>query len=148
MKLHNLKPTKGSRDERTRKGRGHAAGKGKTAGKGEAGQNKRSGGGVRPGFEGGQNPWFRRVPKRGFTNINHVEYQTVSLEALNTSFKANEKVTVEKLLKLRLVRKADMPVKILNNGKISIALTVEVQAFSKTAKAAIEKAGGKTVEIK
>ncbi len=148
MKLHNLKPTKGSRSDRTRKGRGHAAGKGKTAGKGEAGQNKRSGGGVRPGFEGGQNPWFRRVPKRGFTNINHVEYQTVSLNDLQKSFKDGDIVTVKTLLEKRIVRKKKSPVKILNNGKISSKLIVQVQAFSGAAKAAIEKVGGKAEVIK
>ncbi|MCP4337135.1 MAG: 50S ribosomal protein L15 [Mycoplasma sp.] len=148
MKLHNLKPTKGSREERTRKGRGHAAGKGKTAGKGESGQNKRSGGGVRPGFEGGQNPWFRRLPKRGFKNINHIKYQIVSLDKLNEKFKANDIVTIKELLELKIVRKKDAPIKILNNGKIKIALTVKANAFSEKAKIAIEKAGGKVELVK
>ncbi len=147
MKLHNLKSTIGSRQEKTRKGRGHAAGKGKTAGKGEAGQNKRSGGGVRPGFEGGQNPWFRRLPKRGFTNVNHVEYETINLSVLDKAFKANETVNSKILLEKGITRRKSMPVKILGNGKITKALTIEVQAISKSAKAAIEKAGGK-VEVK
>ncbi len=147
MKLHELKSTEGSRELRTRKGRGHAAGKGKTAGKGEAGQNKRSGGGVRPGFEGGQNPWFRRLPKRGFINVNHIEYQTVSLARLNKEFKANETVTKAILLERRILRRKNLPVKVLGTGKITKALTIQVQAISATAKDAIEKAGGK-VEVK
>ncbi|CAM9145906.1 50S ribosomal protein L15 [Mycoplasma todarodis] len=147
MKLHELKSTEGSRKLRTRKGRGHAAGKGKTAGRGENGQNKRSGGGVRPGFEGGQNPWFRRLPKRGFTNVNHVEYETVNLSTLEKAFNANDVVTKEILLEKRITRRKTMPVKVLGNGKITKALTIQVQAISASAKAAIEAAGGK-VEVK
>lgn len=144
MKLHSLKPNEGSRKEKTRVGRGHAAGKGKQAGKGQSGQNKRSG--TRPGFEGGQNPWFRRVPKRGFNNINHIEYQVVSLEDLELNFEANEEITVDKLNDLKIARNKNMPVKLLSNGTVTKKFIVKVNAASQSAIKQIEEAGG-TVEV-
>lgn len=144
MKLHSLKHNEGARTEKHRVGRGHAAGKGKQAGKGQSGQNKR--GGTRPGFEGGQNSWFRRVPKRGFKNINHIEYQVVSLSSLDESFKNNDVVTPEILFEKKLARDKNMPIKILANGNISKKLTIKVNAASQTAIEAIKKAGG-TLEV-
>ncbi len=144
MKLHSLKPNEGSRKEKTRVGRGHAAGKGKQAGKGQSGQNKRTG--TRPGFEGGQNPWFRRVPKRGFNNINHIEYQVVSLEDLELNFKENDEVTIDKLNELKIARNKNMPIKLLSNGKVTKKFVVKVNAASQSAIKQIENAGG-TVEV-
>ena len=145
MKLHNLKPNEGARKDRHIVGRGHAAGKGKQAGKGQSGQNKR--GGTRPGFEGGQNPWFRRLPKRGFNNVNHVEYQVVTLETLETKFNTGAVVDFKSLTKAKAIRRK-IPVKILSTGKLSKKLTITVDAVSKSAKAAIEKAGGSVTLIK
>ncbi len=144
MKLENLKSTPGSRPSKHRVGRGHAAGKGKQAGKGQSGQNKR--GGTRPGFEGGQNPWFRRLPKRGFNNVNRIEYAIVSLADLNTKFKDGDDVNIEMLLNAGLINNKNLPVKILANGEIKIKLTLKINAISKSAKQAIESAGGK-VEV-
>ena len=143
MKLHELKPNEGARKEKYRAARGMAQGRGKQAGKGQSGQNKR--GGTRPGFEGGQNPWFRRLPKRGFKNFNHVEYQVVNLATLEKLFKEGEEVTVETLKAKNLVNR-NTPVKLLANGSLKKKLTVKVNAASKTAITAVEKAGGK-VEI-
>ena len=139
MKLHELKPNKGARKDKHRKGRGHAAGKGKQAGLGQSGQNKR--GGTRPGFEGGQNPWFRRLPKRGFNNINKVNYQIVTLGQLDAKFKDGDKVSFETLVKAGLANRT-LPVKILTKGSLSKKLTVNVSSASKTAIEAINKAGG------
>lgn len=144
MELHTLKSNDGARKDKHRVGRGHAAGKGKQAGKGQSGQNKRKG--HRPGFEGGQNPWFRRLPKRGFNNINHIEYQVVSLSDINEFFKNGDVVDSEKLHALKLARKTSMPIKLLSNGTIDKKVTVKVNAASKSAIEAIEKAGGK-VEV-
>lgn len=144
MKLHSLKPNEGSRKEKTRVGRGHAAGKGKQAGKGQSGQNKRTG--TRPGFEGGQNPWFRRVPKRGFNNVNHIEYQVVSLEDLELNFEANDEITIEKLNDLKIARNKNMPVKLLSNGTVTKKFTVKINAASQSAIKQIEKVGG-SVEV-
>lgn len=141
MKLHTLKPNEGARKEKHRVGRGHAAGKGKQAGKGQSGQNKR--GGTRPGFEGGQNPWFRRLPKRGFNNINHIEYQVVSLDSLEKTFKTNEVIDAEKLHQTKLARNKNLPIKLLANGKVTKKFTIKVNAASKSAIAAVEAAGGK-----
>ncbi|MBN3534979.1 50S ribosomal protein L15 [Mycoplasma procyoni] len=141
FKLHTLVSAEGSRKEKHRKGRGHAAGKGKQAGRGQSGQTKR--GTVRPGFEGGQNPLFRRLPKIGFNNINKVEYQTISLARLEEVYKANETVTLESLFEKRLVRRKTMPVKLLANGTLTKKLTIQVNAASVSAKEAVEKAGGK-----
>ncbi|MFX3624252.1 MAG: 50S ribosomal protein L15 [Ectobacillus sp.] len=146
MKLHELKPAEGSRKVRNRVGRGIGSGNGKTAGKGHKGQNARSGGGVRLGFEGGQTPLFRRLPKRGFTNINRKEFAIVNLEALNR-FEDGTEVTPELLLETGVISKVNNGVKILANGKLEKKLTVKAHKFSSTAKEAIEAAGGKTEVI-
>ena len=145
MKLHELKPAEGSRKVRNRVGRGIGSGNGKTAGKGHKGQNARSGGGVRPGFEGGQNPLFRRLPKRGFTNINRKEYAIVNLEALNR-FEDGAEVTVALLLETGIVSNEKAGIKVLGHGTLSKKLTVKANKFSASAKEAIENAGG-TIEV-
>ena len=142
--LSNLKATPGSRFNKDRVGRGHAAGKGKQAGKGQSGQNKRHG--HRPGFEGGQTPWFRQIGKRGFNNVNHVEYQVINLEALEKAFKNNDKVDLEALFKANIIKRR-MPVKLLANGTLTKKLNVTLHAASKSAIDAIEKAGGKFVTL-
>nr|WP_025755424.1 50S ribosomal protein L15 [Mycoplasmopsis cricetuli] len=144
MKLHTLKFTEGSRKEKHRKGRGHAAGKGKQAGKGQSGQNKRKG--HRLGFEGGQTPWFRRIGKRGFTNVNHIEFQVVNLKDLELKFQDNEQVTIESLFAKNLVKRTK-PIKILGNGSLSKKLIVKVHAVSASAKLAIEAAGGEVQDL-
>jgi large subunit ribosomal protein L15 len=141
MKLHELKPAEGSRHERKRKGRGIGSGNGKTAGKGHKGQNARSGGGVRMGFEGGQTPLFRRLPKRGFTNINRKEYAIVNLEVLNR-FEEGTEVTPELLIETGIISNEKAGIKILANGNIEKKLTVTAHKFSSAAKEAIEAAGG------
>ncbi|RSD21521.1 50S ribosomal protein L15 [Mesobacillus subterraneus] len=146
MKLHELKPAEGSRKERKRLGRGIGSGQGKTAGKGHKGQNARSGGGVRPGFEGGQTPLFRRLPKRGFTNINRKEYAVVNLDALNV-FEDGTEVTPELLIETGLVRKELAGIKILAKGSLDKKLTVKAHKFSSAAKEAIKAAGGQTEVI-
>ncbi|MBT2689939.1 50S ribosomal protein L15 [Bacillus sp. ISL-47] len=146
MKLHELKPAEGSRQERKRKGRGIGSGNGKTAGKGHKGQNARSGGGVRPGFEGGQTPLFQRLPKRGFTNINRKEYAVVNLDALNR-FEDGAEVTPELLIETGVVSNEKAGIKILAKGKVEKKLTVKAHKFSSAAKEAIEAAGGKTEVI-
>jgi large subunit ribosomal protein L15 len=145
MKLHELKPTEGSRKERNRVGRGTGSGNGKTSGKGHKGQNARSGGGVRPGFEGGQTPLFQRLPKRGFTNINRKDFAIVNLETLNR-FENGTEVTPELLLETGVVSNAKAGIKVLGNGTLDKKLTVRAHKFSSTAKDAIEAAGG-TVEV-
>ncbi|MGD6834596.1 50S ribosomal protein L15 [Bacillus haimaensis] len=145
MKLHELKPNEGSRKERNRVGRGTGSGNGKTSGKGHKGQNARSGGGVRPGFEGGQTPLFQRLPKRGFTNINRKEYAIINLDALNR-FEDGTEVTPELLLETGLVSKLNAGLKVLGNGSIEKKLTVRAHKFSSAAKEAIEAAGG-SVEV-
>ncbi|MED4989732.1 MULTISPECIES: 50S ribosomal protein L15 [Parageobacillus] len=146
MKLHELQPAPGSRKERTRVGRGIGSGKGKTSGRGQKGQNARSGGGVRLGFEGGQTPLFRRLPKRGFTNINRKEYTIVNLDKLNR-FEDGTEVTPELLLETGVISKLKSGVKILGKGQIEKKLTVKAHKFSASAKEAIEAAGGKTEVI-
>lgn len=146
MKLHELKPSEGSRQERKRKGRGIGSGNGKTAGKGHKGQNARSGGGVRLGFEGGQTPLFRRLPKRGFTNINRKEFAVVNLDTLNC-FEDGTEVTPALLVEAGVVRKEKAGIKILANGKLEKKLTVKAHKFSSAAKEAIEAAGGQTEVI-
>ncbi|MFD4931010.1 50S ribosomal protein L15 [Peribacillus butanolivorans] len=141
MKLHELKAAEGSRKERKRKGRGIGSGNGKTAGKGHKGQNARSGGGVRLGFEGGQTPLFRRLPKRGFTNINRKDYAIVNLDTLNL-FEDGTEVTPALLLETGIVSKEKAGIKILAKGSIEKKLTVKAHKFSSTAKEAIEAAGG------
>ena len=143
MKLHELKPAEGSRKERNRVGRGIGSGNGKTAGRGHKGQNARSGGGVRPGFEGGQNPLFRRLPKRGFTNINRKEYAIVNLDTLNR-FEEGTEVTPALLIETGVVSSEKSGIKILGNGTLNKKLTVKAHKFSATAKEAIENAGGQT----
>lgn len=141
MKLHELQPAEGSRQERKRKGRGIGSGNGKTAGKGHKGQNARSGGGVRVGFEGGQTPLFRRLPKRGFTNINRKEYAVVNLDALNR-FEEGTEVTPELLIETGVVKSEKAGIKILAKGNVEKKLTVKAHKFSSAAKEAIEAAGG------
>jgi len=145
MKLHELKPAEGSRKQRNRVGRGIGSGNGKTAGKGHKGQNARSGGGVRPGFEGGQNPLFRRLPKRGFTNINRKEYAIINLDALNR-FEDGTIVSPELLIETGIVSKEKAGIKVLANGKLEKKLTIKAHKFSSAAKEAIEAAGG-NVEV-
>lgn len=142
MKLHELKSNEGSRKNRKRVGRGMASGHGKTSGKGHKGQNARSGGGVRPGFEGGQTPLFQRLPKRGFTNINRKEYAIVNLDALNR-FDENTEITPELLVEAGVVSKVKSGIKVLGNGSVDKKLNVKAHKFSNAAKEAIEAAGGK-----
>lgn len=145
MKLHELKPAEGSRKVRNRVGRGIGSGNGKTAGKGHKGQNARSGGGVRLGFEGGQTPLFRRLPKRGFTNINRKEFAIVNLSTLNR-FEDGTEVTPELLLETGVISKLNDGVKILASGAVEKKLTVKAHKFSSSAKEAIEAIGG-SVEV-
>lgn len=137
MKLHELKPAEGSRKVRNRVGRGIGSGNGKTAGKGHKGQNARSGGGVRLGFEGGQTPLFRRLPKRGFTNINRKEFAIVNLSTLNR-FEDGTEVTPELLLETGVISKLNDGVKVLASGAVEKKLTVKAHKFSSSAKEAIE----------
>lgn len=141
MKLHELQPVLGSRKEKNRVGRGIGSGNGKTSGRGQKGQKARSGGGVRPGFEGGQNPLFRRIPKRGFKNINRKEYALVNLSDLN-KFEDGQTVTPTDLIESKIIKKELSGVKVLANGKLERKLTVKVHKFSSSAKEAIEAAGG------
>lgn len=145
MKLHELQPSAGSRKERNRVGRGQGSGNGKTAGRGSKGQKARSGGGVRLGFEGGQTPLFRRLPKRGFQNINRKEYAVVNLETLNR-FEDGQEVTAAVLVEAGIVKNEKDGIKVLANGKLERKLTVKANKFSQAAKEAIEAAGG-TVEV-
>ena len=143
MKLHELSPAKGSAKAAWRKGRGPGSGNGKTAGKGHKGQNARSGGGVRPGFEGGQLPLYRKLPKRGFNNYKFSKvYAIVNVEDLNV-FENGAVVDLEALMAKKIVRKANAGLKILGNGELTRALTVKAAVFSATAKEKIEAAGGK-----
>ena len=141
MKLHELQPAAGSRKVRNRVGRGIATGNGKTSGRGHKGQKARSGGGVRPGFEGGQNPLFRRLPKRGFTNINRKEFAIVNLDALNR-FEEGTEVTPALLIETGIVSNEKSGIKVLGNGSVTTKLTVKAHKFSASAKEAIEAAGG------
>jgi large subunit ribosomal protein L15 len=146
MKLHELRPTEGSTTPAWRKGRGAGSGNGKTAGKGHKGQNARSGGGVRPGFEGGQIPLYRRLPKRGFNNKFAAVYAVVNVEKLN-AFENGETVNAEALVNKGIVRKVYDGIKILGGGELTKKLTVEAKVFSATAVEKITAAGGKT-EVK
>ncbi|KAA8756903.1 MULTISPECIES: 50S ribosomal protein L15 [Paenibacillus] len=146
MKLHELSPSPGSRKERKRVGRGPSSGTGKTSGRGHKGQNSRSGGGVRPGFEGGQNPLYRRLPKRGFVNPTRKEYAVVNTEDLN-SFAAGTEVTPEFLMTNGVVKNAKSGIKILGNGDVTVKLTVKANKFSQSAIEKIEAAGGTTEVI-
>ena len=146
MKLNELSPSV-PRKERKRIGRGNSSGWGKTAGKGSNGQNSRAGGGVKPYFEGGQMPIYRRVPKRGFSNaIFKKEYTVISLAFLNENFEDGEEVSLETLFNKCLIKKGRDGVKVLGNGELNKKLTVKVHKISKSAKAAVEAKGG-TVEL-
>ena len=142
MYIHELSPVEGSTHVDKRKGRGHATGNGKTAGRGHKGQKARSGGGVRIGFEGGQMPLARRIPKRGFHNIFAKPLESVNVSALN-QFEDGAVVDAQALLESRVLSKCVYGVKILGNGEITKKLTVKANAFSESAKAKIEAAGGK-----
>ena len=146
MKLHELKAAEGSTKSRKRKGRGTATGQGKTAGRGMNGQNSRSGGGTRLGFEGGQMPLYRRIPKRGFTNIWGKEYTELNVEDLNR-FDADTVVTPELLKEAGMVKQVKDGVKILGNGNLEKKLTVKAAKFTKSAVQKIESAGGKAEVI-
>ncbi|MFA6661635.1 MAG: 50S ribosomal protein L15 [Bacilli bacterium] len=146
MNLSDLKPNKGAKHYKKIIGRGSSSGTGTTAGKGEHGQNARSGGGVRPGFEGGQTPLFKRLPKRGFTNVNRKEYATINIQELN-KFEKGTVVTFDKLRKEGLVKKSYDGLKVLGNGKLEVSLTIKANKYTKSAKAAIEAAGGKAEVI-
>ena len=143
MKLHELSPAPGSAKENYRKGRGPGSGNGKTAGKGHKGQNARSGGGVRPGFEGGQNPLYRRLPKRGFYNRFAKEYAIVNVALLDKRFNDGDVVDVNALVEAGIIKNVMSGIKILGNGEISKKLTVKASIFSGAAKEKIEAAGGK-----
>ncbi|WP_035292506.1 50S ribosomal protein L15 [Clostridium sp. KNHs214] len=145
MKLHELKPAAGSTKTPKRVGRGYGSGLGKTSGRGQDGQNGRAGGGVRPGFEGGQMPLYRRLPKRGFTNIFAKKFAVVNLDRLN-EFEDGTEVTPEVLLEKGIVRKLHDGVKILGSGNIEKKLNVKATKFSKSAIEKIEAVGGK-VEV-
>ncbi len=146
MKLHELKPNEGSVKKRKRIGRGPGSGTGKTAGKGEKGQNARSGGGVRPGFEGGQLPLFRRLPKRGFSNsMFKKEYAVINVSDLN-KFNDGDVITPELLKELGIIKKQLSGIKVLGNGTLEKKVTVKAHKFSDSAKAKIEASGGK-VEV-
>ena len=146
MKLHELSPAAGSVTTAWRKGRGTGSGNGKTAGKGHKGQNARSGGGVSPGFEGGQSPLYRKLPKRGFHNKFGTEYAIINVSKLN-AFEDGETVNLEALINKGIIRKANAGLNVLGNGEITKKLTVEASVFSATAKEKIEAAGGKTEVI-
>lgn len=143
MKLHELSPALGSAKDSYRKGRGPGSGNGKTAGKGHKGQNARSGGGVRPGFEGGQLPLYRKLPKRGFNNKFAVNYAIVNVEDLNR-YENGTTVDINMLLADKVIRKAYDGLKVLGNGELTKKITVKAAVFSATAKEKIEAAGGKT----
>ncbi len=142
MKLFELKPAPGSKTAEYRKGRGIGSGNGKTAGKGHKGQNARSGGGVRPGFEGGQMPLQRRLPKRGFNNIFALEYTTINVERLN-AFEDGAVVTADELIAAGIINKERDGIKILGRGELNKKLTVCAAKFTASAKEKIEAAGGK-----
>lgn len=147
MKLHELSPAPGSTKERKRIGRGTSSGQGKTAGKGHKGQKARSGSGMRPGFEGGQMPLQRRLPKRGFVNIFSKEFAAVNVAVLDKNFEDGSVVDANALIKAGIIKKTNDGIKILGNGEISKKLTVQAAAFSESAKQKIETAGGKAEVI-
>ena len=145
MKLHEMKYNEGARKDTKRLGRGQGSGQGKTAGKGHKGQNARSGGGVAIGFEGGQTPLYKRIPKRGFTNFTRKEYAIVNIEQLN-KFEDGAIVSIETLKAAGLIKKSLDGLKVLGNGTLEKKLTVKCSKVSESAKEAIEKAGG-SVEV-
>lgn len=142
MKLHELSPAVGSTKESKRIGRGHGSGNGKTAGKGHKGQKARAGHGMQPGFEGGQMPLQRRVPKRGFNNIFAEQWTAINVSALEV-FEDGAVVNVDALVEKGIIKKADLPVKVLGNGKLTKKLTVNLDAFSASAAEKINSVGGK-----
>lgn len=145
MKLHELQPAEGSRKVRNRVGRGTSSGNGKTSGRGQKGQKARSGGGVRLGFEGGQTPLFRRLPKRGFTNVNRKEYAVINLDVLNR-FEDGTEVTPVALVEAGIVKNEKAGIKVLGNGSLDKKLTAKAAKFSKHAQETIEAAGG-SIEV-
>lgn len=145
MKLHELQPAEGSRKVRNRVGRGTSSGNGKTSGRGQKGQKARSGGGVRLGFEGGQTPLFRRLPKLGFTNVNRKEYAVINLDVLNR-FEDGTEVTPVALVEAGIVKNEKAGIKVLGNGSLDKKLTVKAAKFSKHAQETIEAAGG-SIEV-
>jgi large subunit ribosomal protein L15 len=146
MKMHELAPAIGSTKEAKRIGRGHGSGNGKTAGKGHKGQKARAGHGMRPGFEGGQMPLQRRVPKRGFNNIFAEEWATINVSALEV-FEDGATVDVQALVNNGIIKKANLPVKVLGNGKLTKKLTVKLNAYSASAAEKINAIGGKAEVI-
>ncbi len=146
MRLHELRPPEGAKKTAKRKGRGIASGLGKTAGRGQKGQMSRSGSGVRRGFEGGQMPYFQRLPKRGFTNIFKKKWNVVNLKDLN-SFEEGTVVTPELLLETGLLKNTDDPLKVLGDGELDRKLEIKAHRFSKQAQEKIEAAGGKAEVI-
>jgi len=147
ISLNNLRPAKGSTHKKKRVGRGPGSGMGKTASRGEKGQKSRSGYSQKIGFEGGQMPLHRRLPKRGFTNIFKKRWLEVSLSALNQHFEANEEITPEILHDRGIIKKARYDVVVLGNGELSKAFRVAAHRFTKSAREKIEKAGGSVVQI-
>ena len=147
MKLHELTPAEGSTKVAKRIGRGHGSGNGKTAGKGHKGQKARSGGSIRPGFEGGQMPLQRRVPKRGFNNIFAAKAAIVNLGDIDARFEAGAVVDAQALMDCGLVKDCKNGVKVLGNGEMTKSLTIQAKSFSKTAQTKIEGAGGKAEVI-
>lgn len=145
MELHDLKYTEGSKKTSTRKGRGIGSGLGKTSGRGQKGQNSRSGGRTRLGFEGGQNPLYRRIPKRGFKNVNRKEYIVVNLDIFNR-FDDNTIVTPELLIENKLIPANTTLLKVLGNGELEKVVTIKAHKFSKSAQEKITKAKG-TIEV-
>jgi len=143
MKLHDLRPAPGAHKKPKRVGRGPGSGHGKTAGRGQKGQKARSGAKISPGFEGGQMPLQRRLPKRGFTNIFRQEYQVINVETLERKFADGQVVSLERLRELRLVKGKDTKVKILGNGELTKRLVVQAHKFSRQAKEKIEACGGR-----
>ena len=146
MKLHSLTTAEGSTKSRKRVGRGDGSGYGRTAGRGEKGQKSRTGSVIRPHFEGGQIPLFRRLPKRGFTSRNHKNYNLINVSVLDSLCDAGAVVTIEALREIGIIGKNHLPLKVLGNGEISKPLTVKAEKFSASAKEKIEKAGG-TCEV-
>ena len=147
MKLNELRPAEGSTRESFRVGRGPGSGNGKTAGKGHKGQNARSGGGVRPGFEGGQLPLYRKLPKRGFHNKFATVYAIVNVDTINHNFQDGDIVNLEALLAKKIVRKACDGLKVLGDGELTKKLTVQATVFSAAAKEKITAAGGQAEEV-
>lgn len=146
MRLHELRPAEGTNKSKKRVGRGTGSGLGTTAGRGMNGQNSRSGGGVRPGFEGGQMPLFRRIPKRGFKNRNRIIWTTVNVEDLN-AFEANTVITPQLLIEVGMVKKFNDGIKVLGDGELNVGLTVKANKFTQSAIEKIEAAGGKAEVI-